>query len=234
MECPSNSLDYCFTFEMALSTNELLRFLTGEAKAGFCVAPTPVFLQQYESEGRGVTAYQLNLLPEEEQTLWRLLDKELEKDAHWTFDLTENSCASMVTWILKRALAKGSNITYQQLPEAVAEGTYRDVCHYYSSACPWTELFWQIVFGRKGFQKADIDKKMVPVMMGEAWQHAVITDATTGQQRPLVIGKPVILCKQTYYPTAPLVTPGLAGTGLLLAIIAIAILYYKKKKTKKE
>ena len=109
MQCPTHQLDYCFTFEMKLAEGESLKFLTGQAKAGFMVASTPVFFNQYKGQGRGITEYDLNLTAEEEQTLWRNLDEEVKRDARWPYDFITVNCGSMCVWIIEKSL-RGEHI----------------------------------------------------------------------------------------------------------------------------
>lgn len=230
MECPSAGLDYCFTFEMALTAREKLNFLFGTPKAGFIAASTATFLDNYRSEGRGVTAYELNLLPDEEQTLWRLLDEEMADGAHWDFDVTEHTCTSMTAWVVQKAIHSGS-ITYHDLPVPLARGTYRDVADLCSEAAPWSGLFWKTRIGLKGFEHARPEKMMMPVLMGDAWQHATIDDAG-GHSRPLVVGQPQVLVGQTWTPEPPAVTPLIAGITLAAACLAaVTVLIWKKKHT---
>jgi len=75
--CPSKRLDYCFSFEMDMKKSSYIDVFTRQAKAGYFMLPTPLFINKYKEEGRGVTAYELNLAPKEKQNLWRFLDSQI-------------------------------------------------------------------------------------------------------------------------------------------------------------
>lgn len=63
MQCPSQHLDYVYTFEMENGVAGYAKFFAGQAKAGFAAVPTSQYLSTYAHEGRGITAYTLNLKP---------------------------------------------------------------------------------------------------------------------------------------------------------------------------
>ena len=77
MECPVYGLDYCFSFEMNTGTaaTDYLAFFSGQSPAGFVAMETPVYLQRFKDEGRGIVQYTLNLTPRQKQELWRRLDE---------------------------------------------------------------------------------------------------------------------------------------------------------------
>ena len=113
LQCPTHQLDYCFTFEMKLAEGEHVKFLTGQAKAGFMAAPTGLFIEQYKRQGRGITEYDLNLTPVEEQALWRNLDREVGQEARWSYDFITVNCGSMCVWIIEQSL-QNEHIEYGQ------------------------------------------------------------------------------------------------------------------------
>ena len=222
LECPSRGLDYCFTFEMALTPNEKLRFFLGHPKAGFIAAPTARFLAQYKEEGREVMSYTLNLLPDEEQALWRSLDEEMARGACWDFDVTEHTCTSMVAWVVQKSLRSGT-ITYHDLPTELATGTYRDVVDLCSGHAPWSGLFWKTRIGAKGFRHAAPDRMMMPVLMGQVWMQATIDDAE-GHSRPLVLGQGRQLFPSTWQPTATRFTP--TRVGAIFALLMCCMIWW--------
>lgn len=101
--CPSKGLDYCYSFEINMKESSKLDVFTRSAKAGYGMIPSAMFLELYRKEGRGVTAYELNLKPKEKQELWRFLDKRVSDGSSWTFGLSIN-CLSMVVYALNSAI----------------------------------------------------------------------------------------------------------------------------------
>lgn len=232
MQCPSHGLDYCFTFEMALTPSEKLKFLFSTAKAGFIAAATDVFLHNYESQGRSITEHQLNLTPTEEQTLWRLLDEDMGRGPHWDYSFLTTNCSSMCIWIVEQALAtEGEHIAYGPLPSCLT-GTYRDLLAHISADAPWARLFWILRMGTKGQQQGQLADKLAPALLEEAWQQASLVDSA-GRRRPVFAGQPRLLARQLHSPEPAVVTPVQA---LLLAIIIIilTIVFIKKRKLMKK
>ena len=231
MQCPAHKLDYCFTFEMALRPEEELKFLFSTAKAGFIAAKTDLFFNNYRAKGRSITEQQLNLRPTEEQQLWRMLDKEMAKGAHWDYSFLTTNCSSMCIWIIEKSLAtEGEKLVYNRLPEATS-GTYRDLLYHISRDAPWARLFWNLRMGSKGSEQGAVSDKLAPALLQEAWADAVISDAA-GNVRPVFASAPIHIAPQKLKVSPALVTPTMA---LIIAIIiVITLLIFIKPKFMKK
>lgn len=228
LECPVHGLDYCFTFEMALTTGEQLRFLLSTAKAGFIAAPTGVFFDNYRKEGRSISQQQLNLRPREEQQLWRMLDEELKRGAHWDYNFLTTNCSSMCVWMVERALStEGEQIVYGTLPAALT-GTYGDLLDDISADAPWARLFWQIRMGSRSAEQGTLRDKLAPALLSEAWAAATIADST-GHRRPMLTGEPQQIAPQTKVVGRTWFTPVVAV--IMLIFITIMIFLLTKKRT---
>ena len=212
MQCPTHQLDYCFTFEMKLAEGEHTKFLTGQAKAGFMAAPTGVFMEQYKRQGRGITEYDLNLTPKQEQTLWRNLDREIAQEARWSYDFITVNCGSMCVWIIQQSLLD-EHIEYQQLP-TVLQGTYSDVMDYVGEDAPWLNLYFHVRYFSRRNDTGALADKMAPTLLAEAWQHALLT-SPTGGSRPVITASRQ-LAPQTLRTGPVWLTPARA---LVIAII---------------
>ena len=223
LQCPAHQLDYCFTFEMKLAEGEHMKFLTGQAKAGFMAAPTGLFIEQYKRQGRGITEYDLNLTPAEEQTLWRNLDREVGQEARWSYDFITVNCGSMCVWIIGQSLL-GEHIEYRQLP-AVLQGTYSDVMDYIAQDAPWMSLYFHMRYFSRRNDTGALADKMAPTLLAEAWQQAVLTD-TAGNSRPVITATRQ-LAPQTLATGPAWLTPMKA---LTIAIIIIILFIFIKTK----
>lgn len=223
MQSRAHHLDYCFTFEMKLDKNERMKFITGQAKAGFMVAQTENFIEQYRRQGRSITEYELNLLPQEKQELWRNLDKELAEGARWTYDFITVNCSSMCVWIIEKSLI-GESIRYQHLPDLL-NGTYGDIMDSIGTDSPWMTLYFRLrYFGRRN-DSGQLNDKMAPELLARAWRNAVFTN-DSGEARPVITStKP--LTRQTLTPRPVWPTPMMA---LIMLIITITILFILTKK----
>ena len=229
MECPSEQLDYCFTFEMKLHDDEHADFLLGKAKGGFMAVPSQVFLNQYRGQGRGIKSYPLNLLPVQEQQLWRLLDREVVAGAKWNYDFITTNCGSMCVWLIEQALGS-ERIVYNELPP-VLEGTYSEVMSHISDSSPWMNLFFHVKYFSRKNDVGALRDKMAPDLLEEAWSHAVIVD-TEGHSRPVFSGQSQVLLQQVIQPKPFSLTP-MRTLILFILMITIITLIFKTKFMKK-
>lgn len=231
LQCPSKHLDYCFTFEMALDANQLTRFFVGTPKAGFMAVPTKTFLNQYATEGRSVTQYELNLRPQQEQTLWRNLDQEVAQPPQWEFDVMQHGCAAMVAYMVKKSLHE-EYLTYHHA-DLVLQGNYHDVTAKYSENAPWAKVFWDLKCGLRGWDHAEADCMMMPQLLADTWQRATVDDSE-GHSRPLMTGQPQVLVAQTLEVKPSPLSPTVAGVALTMAVIALGAWLYRRYRRKKQ
>lgn len=229
LQCPSKKLDYCFTFEMDMEQTGAWDFISHNGKAGFAAAPTEMFLSQYRTEGRGVKQYELNLMPKEKQTLWRLLDEQVAQGANWTFDYYKVNCTSMILWVISNALDSCS-IDFPRLPECM-QGTYHDDVTYMAEQSPWYGLVWHGIIMFDGGQHGDATEMMAPRMLAESLPYARIINKE-GKSRPLLKGKAQVLCPLTYKDEPCWFTPWMALTVLVILVALIAYVIRRKTKIK--
>ena len=226
MQCPSKGLDYCFTFEMDMSQSSWVDFLTHKAKAGYSAAATPLFLDQYKQDGRGIWTYTLNLTPKEKQDLWRTLDSLVAVGATWTFDYYEVSCTSMTLYALHEGLHNDS-LVFRRLPQPLL-GNYHDVVNDGTQHSPWGRLFWNgmIVWG--GGRHGDPESMMTPRLLQQALRSAVLIDSA-GHARPLVVG-PVRQLLPQILSTAPCtVRPWMVGVMICVGVVLLVITWRRRK-----
>ena len=229
MQSIAHRLDYCFTFEMMLDKGQQLKFLTGQAKAGFMVAPTDKFIEQYRRQGRGITAYELNLLPEEKRELWRNLDKELAQGARWNYDFITVNCSSMCVWMIEKSLA-GENIKYLYLPD-ILKGTYGDVLDSIGTESPWMKLFFRMRYFSRRNDRGQLNDKMAPELLAQAWSNAVFIN-DTGEERPVIADRKTLTTQTlTIRPAWP--SPLMVLVLLITTITILFILIKKRMKMKK-
>ena len=173
LQCPSQQMDYCFTFETSTDTKGILRFLRGDAKGGFMAAPTEDFFAAYQEAGRSVAQYELNLTPSEKLRLWKAVDDELAAGFNRHYDYLHTHCTSMIVALVQQASREP--IIYNNLPEQL-RGSFRHVL-LTTSRYPWSTFFWQTVMGPAADATEPLEHKLVPVLLPEVWQRAgVIKD----------------------------------------------------------
>ncbi len=216
MVCPGKKLDYCFTFEMDMTVSSKIDIFTKEAKAGFFIKPTPLFIAPYRQEGRGITAYELNLTPKEKQDLWRFLDNSVAKGASWTFNYTTVNCLSMVFYAIQSTILP-EKIGFKQLP-ALTQADFSDWQDEINRQSPWLNLLMHaMLWGENGNNMSTVDK-LTPATLPMALPQGYITDSVGNSKRSLIIGKPVQILPEVYHSHPCWFRPWMA---LMLAILLI-------------
>lgn len=230
LQCASENLDYCFSFGTEDDGLDFFKFVNGSTKGGFQSMPTSSFISDYKKEGRGVSQLQLNLLPHEEQELWRLLDHEVGQGSHWNYNFITTSCTSMCIWAVEQCLDK-EHIEYHDL-DPILSATYAEVMHSISTHAPWQELLINLRFFKHRHEKGDLNEKFSPEMLLSSWQKASLKDSI-GSIRNMTIGMPQTLCKADPKRAvkAPIVTP-LRALLILFLLVAITTIIIKKKRKK--
>ncbi len=61
MQCPSQRLDYCFTYGLDDSSQSYVSFFSGKGKGRFSTFYTHDYLREYKENNRQVSEYELNL-----------------------------------------------------------------------------------------------------------------------------------------------------------------------------
>lgn len=227
MECPSKHLDLCFTFEGAIDGWGKISFLLHKAKGGFAGVPTPLFLQQYAAEHRGITTYPLNLRPRQKQELWRVLDSEVSRGLAWEYDYPEINCVSMCIYAIRRSLL-GDHIVYHDLSR-VLQAPYHRLPYYISSSAPWSRLFWQVMLIDKGELTGDIEDKMSPSLLADSWSRAELSDSL-GDRRPMFANAGMILLRSGPVSEPTWFTPIVALGFFVVIIVALAIIVLLRHK----
>ena len=217
MQCPSESLDYCFSLEMAALPGDYVRFFSGQMKAAVVAIPTEEFLQAYREEGRGITQRELNLTLHEKQQLWRLLDEEVVKPPHLTFNFLNTNCVMMTMLMIEHCLIN-EQMDFGQLPPALQLNN-GDLIRHHSADTPWAQFLYITLSGAACDGHEAMEYRLSPKMIVEVLDNATIRgDSTTA--RPVFLGKPRQVLQATTQPHPFPFTPiMLFGTILLLTLI---------------
>lgn len=171
MQCPSQNMDFCFSYESEPMANRVLAFLGGGLKMGMAVVPTAEFLADYHNEGRGVTEYALNLPIKVKQNLWRVLDNRVEEGMYLPYDYMERGCAISVLNILEEALG-AEELEVSTLPDSYSM-TRREIVLSELPHAPWKRLALNIL--TNGPIDLDVDnreKAITPTKLIELLQNA--------------------------------------------------------------
>ncbi|MGI6242238.1 MAG: DUF4105 domain-containing protein [Prevotella sp.] len=189
MQCPSQHLDYCFTYGLDDNSQSYMSFFSGKGMGRFSTCYTRDYLHDYQLHHRQVSEFELNLSLNEKRNLWALLDSELSGTS-LPYDYLRTNCSSMCAHAVENILGK-ETIEYTNLPAAL-QGTYRDFVLYISRHKPWISFFWNTLLGAEGELSGSLDDKLSPALLVEAWSNAAIID-TVGARRPMFAGNGKII-----------------------------------------
>lgn len=227
MECPSEGLDYCYTFEMESGLSGAVKFLSGQAKAGYAAVKTSRFLQGYAKEGRGVRQLTLNLTPHEKQELWRALDEEMMKGAYRHFNLIQNNCLSMSILLLESVL-ENEHIDFGTWPEPMT-WVNGDGIRYLSRKAPWSEFIFMSLIGCEADTFWEQEYRMSPELIVPILRQARIVSTIGGSSRKALLRHGEILLPQRSVATPTRCTPTLLFGILLLVVLAITFAEWRYK-----
>lgn len=116
LQCKTFDMDYCFSYESEDINGQLWRYLTGKLKMGMFAIPTSDYIQTYRDWNRAVHEYSLNLPPDVEQRLWRIMDNHVAEGTDLALNLDERGCASSAADYVVEAL-KPLRIQYKSVPD---------------------------------------------------------------------------------------------------------------------
>jgi len=219
LQCPSEQLDYCFSMEMEALPGDYVKFFTGRMKAAVVAVPTAEFVGLYRDEGRGVTQYDLNLTHHEKQQLWRLLDEELVKPPHLTFNFLNTNCVMMSMVMIENCLID-ERIDFGQLPATMALDNGHLIRHH-SQDSPWAQFLYITLSGAACDDHYEMEYRLSPKMIVEVLDGArFVSDSTS---RPVFKGKATTLVAATYHPQPSPLTPTIVFLALLFFVVCITI-----------
>lgn len=224
MQCPSAGLDISFTYGLDDNVHNRMAFFAGSGMGEYSAVYTSDYLQGYADEGRRVEEYELNLSLNEKRQLWALLDNELTNGASRRYNYLHTNCSSMCAYAVGRAL-DGDRLDYQQLPPALL-GTYRDFVRHISRNRPWVSFFWLSLLSAEGEKRGQLEDKLSPQLLVEAWQQAMLVD-TMGSRRPMIIGEGKVLVNGDDGSRTIWFTPTLFFTLLLVLVLLISVAEWK-------
>lgn len=115
LQCRTFNMDYCFSYESESINGQLWRYWTGKLKMGMFAIPTSEYLQSYRDWNRAVHEYALNLPPEVEQRLWKIMDGHVAEGVDLALDLNKRGCASSAAECVIKAI-KPLRIKYKSAP----------------------------------------------------------------------------------------------------------------------
>ena len=219
LQCPAFNLDYCYSYESEDMTNRVLDFLMGKLRMGLFAIPTKEYCAYYAEHGRGVREYVLNLPPDVETNLWRVMDEHLAEGTTLDFDYYKRGCAITCVKFLKEALGQ-TRIQYDPSLYDYSP-TARELGRKYTENARWVLFYWGFIAGEDVSVPLRGDKQLLmPEDLAQAWQKATLNG------EPLIAGEPIVLVNGESQQADGWFTPLMAV--LLLLLLAIANLFWKQ------
>lgn len=215
--CDTFDLEYIYSYESESVQGKVFRFLLNDLKMGMTAIPMKDYLAPYKDEGRGVGGYKLNLPPEVEIELWRVLDTRLEEGVELQYDYIKRGCAISIVDNIQEAIRSANQqygTTYQidYAPwGSKFDRTLREI--FYDNAPHGWGLFYcmTLVGGQVDNPNLPKEEKLIcPNELVATWQQAKINNNAL-----LSSDKITFLSAQKEYKTEPF-TPLYASILLLL------------------
>lgn len=219
MQCPVFGMDYCFTYESESVQNRVGDFLAGKLMMGLMNLPVATYCNQYAELSRGVYEYKLNLPPQVEQNLWRILDEHVAKGTRLPYDYYHRGCATACVQFLHKALGNTSIAYDESLYEQAPTG--RDLVKRATTDALWVRFFVCFIAGSEVDVPLHGEKQlMIPVDLVTAWQKATINGELLISSEPNVLVEGKSQAKNGWF------TPLIAM--LLVLVLSIANLFWNK------
>ena len=216
LECPHYKLDYCFSYESEGVRDRLAAFFAGRLKMGLFAVPTEEFLAEYRRDGRGVWQYELNLPPDVEQRLWKIIDERAAEGANLPYDYNRRGCAKSA-WLCIREALEGAAVEYAPWNPATSPSRREKFNELLAKTHPWNLLFLNAIVGTEtdNFEEVVTPKDLV----------AVLRKTRVGGV-PLIVGEGRQVAARTLADRPVAVTPLAAAIGFL--VVCIAGVFWKK------
>lgn len=211
MQCPSAGLDYCFTVKSPEIGNEFTAMTLRTLRAGLVPEETQQFRHDYESEGRGLTQYKLQLTIDEVRRLWWLLDSRVAQGLYRNIDYIHNGCAQEMVEELMAAV-KERSIDFDAIAnELLPYENRRQILARYKNAHTWRGFLGHSLYGGSPDELVHgTDKLIMPLDVAAALQKAGLAEDAE------------LLSEPTYTDSTPFFSPLMAAVlFLLLCLIPV-------------
>ena len=220
LQCPTFGLDYCYSYEREDLSNRILDLLMGKLKMGLFATPTDEYCEHFKEQNRGVQEYVLNLPPDVETNLWRIMDEHLTKGKSLAFDYFNRGCAITCVKFLNQSLKGKANIEYAPSLYEYSP-TPCELVKEHTKDALWVRFFWIFIVGEEVMKPLRGDKQLlIPTDLAIAWSEASING------KPLIVGNSHVLVESKQSKTRNWFTPNLFA--ILLLILSVVNLFWNQ------
>lgn len=222
-EDPDRKIDWVFNYGVfSFSTpNFVFRFVKGETDYQLGVVPYHYFESEYAMRGSSVYQQTLNLLPEEKQKLFRLLQENyLPENRVYRYNFFYDNCTTRARDRIEESIS--GKIEYPQMATGLS---FRNIVHQFTDGYDWEEFGMDLCLGAEADTEITARQQMfAPFYLKDAVSKARILSAD-GKERPLVLEESKIIDVEpeeadATFPISPFVA------GLLLFLLSVAIAWW--------
>ncbi|MGI5974713.1 MAG: DUF4105 domain-containing protein [Paludibacter sp.] len=227
---PGLGIDYVFNYGIFDHPSAFINtfyLLKGNLHSELYAVTTHEFVEAVHQNGRKLTAYILNLMPDEKEDVWQNLMRDAQTDQrYYTYDIFKKNCVTLPRNLLENNV---QTIVYQQEEES-RYYTFRILGNQYLEHYPWVNFATDIFFG-VGVDVVlnERDADFLPDRLAQAFVKASIVDQM-GDKRPLVIKEDVLLEEVKSQSSKTLITPALVSYILLFLVVLLSVGELVKKK----
>lgn len=230
---PQLQVDHVFNYGVFHHTStfrDIAGLLKGKQMCELFVVETEDFKQASIAKGSSLKEYTLNLSQEEKESLWQaLLLNALPQNRQYEYDIFRKNCVTLPALLLKKSMVARTILSPDEI-QRENKFSYRDLCTPFLIGHPWKQFFADMYFG------TIVEKKITPeeeLFLPERLEHFLLTSLITdtiGQEYPLV-SEVNILLEEERKPvyTNPATTPFVCSISLLLLIIILTFIEFRKK-----
>lgn len=182
------------------------------------------FMMEYTLDGREVWQQDLRLSQQEKQNLFILLETNyLPEYRYYKYDFFRDNCATRIRDIVSNSLTHRSLIASQEIASPLS---YRQLLQQYTHNClRWWQLGIDIVLGAPCDKKCTQSEYMfLPFELKTQLDTTCVSDT----HQPLAQPARQILCEDRQ-PLARSISPTITFWALLLIILALTIIGWKKQ-----
>lgn len=202
IECETFGRDYILSYESEEVESRIARFLMGDLRMGLRAIPTEQYLAAYREERRGTWEYRLNLPPDVETELWRVLEEHVREESDIPYDYFHRGCANSIVDLLHEVLPDGTiqyapwtdkylNHTRRELVQAALDRavTSGQLSH---STAEWNAFLLYALIGTDGDKDCTPEQKLIiPSDLVEVWQQATLYGLPLLDSHPITYTEPI-------------------------------------------
>lgn len=204
------------------------RYIKGETDYQLGVTDFYYFREEYASRNSTVYEQELNLLPQEKEALFSILEKNyLPENRVYRYNYFYDNCATRPRDRIEESIM--GVIDYKKNNSTQS---FRDIMHEFTAGHEWAEFGIDICIGSDADKPIDYRHKMyAPSYLKEAFSGAKIK-SKEGKVRSLVSSTAEVVSSQKVEKVATsfFTTPLFAAICLLLVIAFVTTYEYKQKK----